>query len=77
MGKVFADLWVRTKRSNWVFIQEPILDLAQVTPWGGGLIAHFVRHTQQLGPALTNLLSQHSTSSIAVCGSQHANTALC
>lgn len=65
MSEVLADFWVGTMYSNWVLIPEPILDLAQVTPQGGGLIARFARHTQQLGPALANLLSQHSTSSRA------------
>lgn len=56
-----ADLWLWTLSGTCALMLEPILDLAQVTPWGGGLMAHFARHTELLGPAQTNLLSQHSS----------------
>lgn len=50
VGGVLADLWLWTLNGTSAFTPEPILDLARVTAQGGGLMAHFARHTELLGP---------------------------
>lgn len=59
--RFLADLLLWTLSGICALMPEPILDLARVTHLRAvGLMAHFARHTELLGPDRPSLLCQHS-----------------